>query len=256
MGVVNITPDSFSDGGDFYRQGDALSQIEKLLEDGADVIDIGAESTRPAAAPVSAEEERNRLVPILEVCAKRGLNTKLSVDTRNDETARLAANEFDVGWVNNVAGLYGEATLRAIVRDDLNYIAMHMHGDPTTMQRDPLSGHNAVDVVERCMDEYTARLQDVGFKKDRIFLDPGIGFGKDDAANLKLLGETARFSGKYQVAIGVSRKSFIGRMLNITEPKLRDHPSKMLELGAILMGARLIRTHDVKPLARARDLLT
>src|SRR5690606_36667646 len=135
MGVVNITHDSFSDGGDFYQPNNALAQIDKLLEDGADVVDIGAESSRPNATPVGVEEERQRLIPILEYCSNHGFSAKVSIDTRHDANALFAAKEFGVGWVNNISGLYERATLSAMVRHDLKYIAMHMHGTPTTMQK-------------------------------------------------------------------------------------------------------------------------
>lgn len=250
MGVVNVTPDSFSDGGDYLNADAALTRALNLLADGADLIDLGAESTRPGALPVSADEEWARLKPVLQGLVAEGLGQRLSVDTQHGITALKAANEFGVGWVNNIRGLFDSEVLRALSRfRGLTYVAMHMHGTPATMQRTPLVGSKAVEAVSSAFTEYHETLLGHGFDAKSIVLDPGIGFGKDDSGNLKLIAEVSAWSTSYQILVGVSRKSFMGRLLEIPVAKDRDSASKMLEFALILQGAKVIRTHEVRALA-------
>lgn len=255
MGIANITPDSFSDGGRFFSgekldPNAALDFIEQLLADGADLVDIGAESTRPGSSEVPQEIEWQRLNPVLQRCAQKNLTQKISIDTRHEHTMLHAVQDFGVEMINNVCGIASEKTLKAMIkaRSQTKYVSMHMHQTPQTMQKDPLRGNEAVRVVAKFFEKSQELLQAAGFGKENIFLDPGIGFGKDDRANLKLLSCTAIFSQKHQLMIGVSRKGFLGRLLNITQPQMRDDAAKMLELGQMFMGASIIRTHDVKKL--------
>ncbi len=245
MGVVNVTPDSFSDGGSYLDPEHAIQHCLSLIEDGADIIDIGAESSRPGSAPVSPETEWQRLGPVLDKLSELKLCSKLSIDTRHDQTM-LRAAEYGIGWINNIAGLARDETMKHLAnKQNLKYIAMHMRGLPSSMQRSPLKGPEAVYEVDKSLSSYYGKLKTLGFSDDRIYLDPGIGFGKDDQANFQLLGHTLKLAKKRNVLIGVSRKSFIGRALNIDNPVERDAASKMLELGLALGGVSIIRTHQV-----------
>lgn len=268
MGVVNVTPDSFSDGGLHLDADKAVETAFRLTDEGADLIDIGAESTRPGSLPVEVGDEWRRLEPVLERLAKRTLGARLSVDTRKSEIMLRAADR-GVRFINDSSGTADgrrpldpanagpdDDALRALAaRADLDYCAMHMHGTPKTMQLDPLRGPEAVRAVDRFFAATRARFAQAGFGASRLWLDPGIGFGKGDAANLALLAAIPRWAAAGQVAVGVSRKGFIGRALGIEAPEERDGPTKMLELGLGIAGARLIRTHDVRRLARLRTLL-
>jgi dihydropteroate synthase len=254
MGVVNVTPDSFSDGGDALSPRDALARCDELLRDGADLIDLGAESTRPGAAPLPADEEWTRLAPVLAALAQRDLVSRVSLDTRKPDLM-LRAADLGIALVNDVEGGRDAATLKALARyPNLGYLAMHMHGTPETMQRHPLGGRAAVAAVTSFFAERAAALRAAGFAPERVWLDPGIGFGKTDAGNLRLMAEIPRWRGAHQVAVGVSRKGFLGRALGLPAPKDRDPPTKTLELGLWLLGARLIRTHDVARLRTLVDL--
>lgn len=256
MGVINTTPDSFSDGGAYLDPLHALARAEELVAAGADYIDIGAESTRPGAAPVSMDEEWARLKPVLEPLCNSGINARISVDTRKPEIMRRAAN-LGVGMINDVQGNTDFATLQDLAsRPGMKILVMHMHGNPQTMQKAPLRGPVAVQVVDRFFKNTHKKLLDAGFGHSQIWLDPGIGFGKTDAGNVQLMQQIPHWSAHYHLAVGISRKSLIGRTLGIENPDQRDGPSKMLELGLIAAGARLIRTHDVARLKGLVDLLS
>jgi len=249
MGVVNITPDSFSDGGNYFAPQKATQRCLDLFEMGADVVDLGAESSRPGADGLDFETEWLRLGPVLEKLSELQLCQRVSIDTRHD-TTMLKALQYNVGWINNIEGIAKEGTMLQLAKKkDLKYVAMHMHRSPTTMQAEPLLGLNAVEEVTRKLKHYHSKLTNMGFAHDRIYLDPGIGFGKDDSANLQLLKLSAQLSKEFQMLVGVSRKSFIGRALKIENPIDRDGPSKMLELGLAINGIQAIRTHQVDVLS-------
>lgn len=255
MGIVNVTPDSFSDGGRFFSPQSAVDRAMEMIADGADWVDIGAESTRPGSAPVSPDEEWRRLDPVVNALVQRLGGERVSVDTRHPETMRRAAHA-GARMINNVAGLVPDDVLRELARvPGMAYVAMHMRGTPETMQRDPIDGDAAVTEVERFFVESAERLRSAGFSPDRVWVDPGIGFGKTDAANIKLLEATSAWARRWNVMVGLSRKSFMGRLLGIDDPVARDPASKMLELGQMMAGAGMIRTHDTKTLARLRGLL-
>jgi dihydropteroate synthase len=255
MGVVNITPDSFSDGGSYFEPDTAINRSLHLLREGADVVDIGAESTRPGSTPVSPTDEWQRLEPVLKKLTAQGLGDRISVDTRNDETM-LKAFKLGVRWFNNIAGLCQNITLQELSRDQTTrYIAMHMHGEPYSMQQEPLDGMGAISGVEKAFASYTEGLLAAGFSSKRIFMDPGIGFGKTDRANLMLLARISELASNYQLLVGVSRKSFIGRLLDLPNTNDRDPPSKMLEFSAWNQGASIVRTHAVEPLAKIRETM-
>jgi dihydropteroate synthase len=255
MGVLNITPDSFSDGGDYLDTNAALTQARKYVNDGADILDLGAESSRPGAQSIPTEEEWGRLEPVLAAIKDANLEAQISVDTRKPEIM-LRAAELGCHYINDINGAKDLDVLpKLAAMPGLNYIAMHMNGDPSTMQQTPLDGASAVDEVGQFFERTHHQLCRAGFEPQRIWLDPGIGFGKTDEANAKLLAHVGSWAKTYQVMVGVSRKSFIGRSLGIESPKDRDGPSKMLELGLVMMGAKMVRTHEVSNLSKLVRLL-
>ena len=254
MGVLNVTPDSFSDGGKFLDPGRALEWSLKMSEDGADIIDIGAESSRPGASIVDVEEEWRRLEPILSRLSQSGFKTPVSVDTYKPEIM-VRLNDYGVAIVNDIKGGADEPTLRVLAEQGLIYVAMHMHRSPGDMQMSPLSGKEAVIQVQGFYDNVEQKLKNAGFEKSKIWLDPGIGFGKDDEANLKLLQQSLAIGSDKNILLGISRKSFMGRLLDLDNPLDRDPPSKMLEATFLMCGIKCIRTHDVKRLSRIRSLL-
>lgn len=254
IGVLNVTPDSFSDGGTFLDPGKALAHAWDLVNDGADVIDIGAESTRPGSAAVDGDEEWRRLEPILAALSSQKPKARISLDTYKAVTMRRAL-DYPIDIINDIQGGADVPTLEAIAKRGLTYLAMHMHRDPSSMQTAPLDGEDALQALDVFYDEAQSRLLSAGFTADRIWLDPGIGFGKTDKANILLLKDALARASQREIVLGISRKSFIGRILGIANPVDRDAPSKMLELSFLFAGVRGIRTHDVKRLKQIRDFL-
>ena len=253
MGVLNITPDSFSDGGAYSSLQKVLLQIEKLVEQGADIIDVGAESSRPGSSAVSVDEEWARLEPVLKSLDKWP-EVIFSLDSYKDEIIERALS-YKIDIINNIKGLSSKETLDKINKKKLSYISMHIHGELKTMQESPISSLQESKKVLDILKKDFQVLKNVGFSEDRIFLDPGIGFGKDDRANLLLLKMSMEKSKKLPLLVGVSRKSFIGRLLDIDQPLMRDNPSKMLEICLMMAGVKIIRTHAVEQLAKMRDLI-
>lgn len=255
MGILNVTPDSFSDGGLYESVSQAIEHAGYLVDSGADIVDVGAESSRPGARPVTAQEEWARLEPILAALQPLRSSVLLSVDTQKPEIMVKAA-AAGIDMINDVGGKASIDDLRVLAKyERLQYIGMHMAGTPETMQMSPLKSADVCSKVVAFFESTVAKAVESGFESDRIWLDPGIGFGKTDAANIALMAAVGEWSGKYQMAIGVSRKSLMGRYLGIEAPEDRDPPSKMLELGLALLGARLIRTHDVAALRRLTLLM-
>jgi dihydropteroate synthase len=243
MGILNVTPDSFSDGGSFYEKEKAVSYGLKMLEDGADIIDIGGESTRPGAAQVTADEELNRVIPVIEEILQHRPNTIISIDTTKQKVAETALKS-GAKIVNDISGLTFEPGLANIIsKYDAAVIIMHMKGTPKTMQINPFYD----DVVSEVYDYFVSQT-DFTVKSgiNKIFIDPGIGFGKRLEDNLTLINNLSHFLQlNYPIVIGLSRKSFIGKILNL-EPAQRDEASAILNAIAISNGARIIRTHNVK----------
>lgn len=250
MGVVNVTPDSFSDGGELATPEAAAARAALLVLEGADVIDLGAESTRPGAPPVDFAEEWRRLEPVLKILQKNHPQIPVSLDTRKPELM-LRAADLGVVYVNDVEGgrqVPPEVLSRLAKYPKMQYIAMHMQGNPETMQKNPLSADDAVKAVDGFFAERQAALLAAGFAAERIYVDPGIGFGKTDEANFRLMRDVTRWTTSFRVAIGISHKGFLRRAFKIDEPKKTDPATKKLELGLALLGVRVIRTHDVKGL--------
>ena len=252
MGILNVTPDSFSDGGQFHRTDAAVAHAEKLVAEGADLLDIGGESTRPDAAPVDEAEELARVVPVIRELARRNLGP-ISVDTMKPAVAR-AALEAGAAIVNDVAANRSDdAMWRIVAEAGAGYIAMHMQGEPRTMQLQP----SYTDVVAEVDAFFADRLEGLaaaGVKAEQVALDPGIGFGKTLEHNLQLLGRLdALRNRKRPLLVGISRKSFIGRL---TGAAVQDRLPGSLAgaCWAVGLGAAIVRTHDVAATRQALQL--
>jgi dihydropteroate synthase len=249
MGVLNVTPDSFSDGGMFLEPEAAVRRGLEMVEEGADIIDIGGESTRPHAVPVSQEEELGRVLPVIKrLTAVVGV--PLSIDTMKVEVAR-AALAAGVSMINDVAANRVDETMwRLVGESGAGYVCMHMQGTPATMQTNP-AYTNVVAEVEEFFRERLARLGSCGVEFNRIILDPGIGFGKGIEHNLELLGSLKRLARLDRpLLLGVSRKSFLGKVSG-AEPKQRLSAALACACLAVQDGVRLIRTHDVAETVQA-----
>jgi dihydropteroate synthase len=243
MGVVNVTPDSFSDGGVHFRAEDAVAAGRRMVEEGAAVVDVGGESTRPGSEPVSAQEELRRIVPVLEGLA--GL--PVSVDTAKAEVAR-AALEAGALMVNDVTALRADAELAGVVADSDAYLClMHMQGEPRTMQLDPRYD-DVVAEVAAFLEERLRFAVDCGVAEERICLDPGIGFGKTVEHNLELLRHLDAIAALGRpVLVGISRKSTLGRLLG--DPEAKTGTTAASVSAAVLAyerGASILRVHDVR----------
>jgi len=253
MGVVNVTPDSFSDGGLYLDPEAAIRHGVELVRAGAGILDIGGESTRPGAEVVPADEELRRVVPVIEGLA--GLDAEISVDTSKAAVA-AAALDAGAGIVNDVTALRGDAEMADLCAErEATVILMHMAGSPRTMQRDPRYD----DVVAEVRDFLAARMEAAlaaGIAAERIWLDPGIGFGKTAAHNLELLRRLAELADLGRpLVIGTSRKSFIGR-LDGSEASERLGGTIASSVLAAAEGARVLRVHDVAEVRQALTVMT
>lgn len=244
MGILNITPDSFSDGGVFLSHENAIAQALQMAQEGADIIDIGGESTRPGAAPVSLQEEIDRVIPVIE--SLRGqLSLPISIDTSKPAVMRAAVSA-GAGFINDVLALREEGALAAAAALKVPVCLMHMQGEPRTMQDNPRYN----DVVADVADFLSARLQAAqaaGIPPEWLVIDPGFGFGKSLEHNLELL----RGLGKLKnlgapILAGLSRKSMIGKALGLPVEQ-RLHASVALAVMAVQNGAGIVRVHDVGP---------
>ncbi len=265
MGVVNVTPDSFSDGGAFLDSNAAIAHARTLALEGADILDVGGESTRPGAEPVSAGEELRRVLPVLEGIAAAGLDVEVSIDTSKASVARAA---IDVGAdiVNDVSALRADPAMAELIAERrVDCCLMHMLGEPRTMQRGAGGPQykDVVDEVRAFLEERLSFAVRVGVSEERIMLDPGIGFGKTLAHNLQLLGRLGELvSLGRPLVVGTSRKSFIGRILAASSPEgdadaepvavTRRLPGTIAtNVLALERGASVFRVHDVAPVRDA-----
>ncbi|MBI2256975.1 MAG: dihydropteroate synthase [Proteobacteria bacterium] len=253
MGIVNVTPDSFSDGGDYADTEAAISRGVALAEAGADILDIGGESTRPGSAPVSVAEELRRVVPVIRALAERGLC--LSVDTRH-AAVMSAAVEAGAGIINDVTALTGDAeSERVAAESGAAIILMHMLGEPQTMQANPVYADTTLDLLDYFA-ERLGRLEAMGVERARISIDPGIGFGKKDPHNLLLLNELPAFHGfGCPITLGVSRKSFVGRLSRGEAPKDRTAGSVTIAALGLAQGVQIVRVHDVSETFQMRAMV-
>ena len=248
MGILNVTPDSFSDGGRHNQKEDAVARALEMMAEGATVIDIGGESTRPGAAVVEVEEEIRRVVPVVEELAKH--KVILSIDTSQPEVIRAAVEAGAHIW-NDVRALTRPNALQTAAELNIPVIIMHMHGEPTIMNN--LDQYE--DVTKDVIHELSQRVQDaldVGVKAENIMIDPGFGFAKNAQQNLKLLQEFYKLTEMgYPILSALSRKRFIGAVLDGAEPQERAVGSATAHLLSIQQGACMVRAHDVKATADA-----
>ncbi len=244
MGILNVTPDSFSDGGLFLARDRAVRQAVAMAQEGAAIIDIGGESTRPGARPVSVQEEMDRVIPVVEA-VHAAVNVPVSIDTSKPAVMR-AAVAAGAGLINDVNALRAEGALEASRALDVPVCLMHMRGEPRTMQQNPIYG----DVVAEVRDFLHQRMDvcvAAGIPRERIIVDPGFGFGKTLEHNLQLLRRLADFKALgAPILVGLSRKSFIAAALALPVDQ-RLYPSLALGLLAVQNGANIVRTHDVRP---------
>ncbi len=244
MGILNVTPDSFSDGGRFVDKNIALEQARSMIAEGAAIIDIGGESTRPGAQAVGLDEELSRVIPLIEMIRAES-DIPISIDTSKPEIMR-AAVKAGADMINDVYALRAEGAVETIAMLDVPVCLMHMQGEPRTMQQAPLYD----DVVGEVVEFLQARLDacvTAGISPDRILIDPGIGFGKSVAHNLALMARLSRICDiGVPVLVGVSRKSMIGAILDNRPTAERLFGSVALAALAVSQGASIIRAHDVR----------
>ena len=253
MGIVNVTPDSFSDGGRYVSTQKAVSHALQLVEEGADILDIGGESTRPGAAPVPLQEELDSVMPVLESLVKQ-VNIPISIDTYKPQVMR-AAIAAGASMVNDVRALQEEGALAAVANSDVAVCLMHMQGTPQTMQEHP----HYDDVVHEVTSFLTARLQaclDAGIRVSRIVLDPGFGFGKTREHNILLARELGVFCALGQpVLVGLSRKSVLGQVTG-NDVDARLHASVAAAVISAMKGAKILRVHDVAATKEALKIVS
>jgi dihydropteroate synthase len=245
MGVLNVTPDSFSDGGEFFGVEPAVAQAEKMFDEGAQVIDVGGESTRPGSDPVSPEEELRRVLPVIQAMLSTRPDSIVSIDTYRSSVAE-AALDAGAGAVNDVTALGDPRMAGLMAERGCPIILMHMLGEPKSMQQHP----RYEDVVREVRDFLAERAQQAlraGVKLENIILDPGIGFGKTPEHNLKLLKRLdSLVELGFPVLVGVSRKSFLGKITGSEDPKSRLFGTVAANVLAYERGASLFRVHDVR----------
>ncbi len=253
MGILNVTPDSFSDGGRFFKFDDAVKRGMKMAEEGADIIDIGGESTRPGSDPVSLEEELSRVLPVIESLVKQ-IDIPISIDTYKANVARQA---LDAGaqMINDISALRYDPEMKEIAaRYNVPLVLMHIQGTPKNMQQNP----TYEDVIGEITDYLKESIQiavEAGVEREKIIIDPGIGFGKRLEDNLNILKNLKKFSIlKCPVLIGCSRKFFIGKILNLPAEERLEGSLAALAV-AVMNGASLVRVHDVKESKRVAELV-
>ncbi len=251
MGVLNVTPDSFSDGGRYLDPEAAFAQARRMADEGAEIIDIGGESTRPGAEDVSLEEERRRVLAVIEGLTAQ-LDVPISIDTSKPELMREAVTA-GAALINDVRGLRAPGALEAAAGLDAAVCVMHMQGEPRTMQASPQYG-DVVDDVAAFLEDRVSACLDAGIDRERIIVDPGFGFGKTTGHNLRLLNELDRIVARLAqpVLVGFSRKRSIGDILGGKPASERLYGSLAVTVLAVERGAHIIRCHDV---AATRDAI-
>lgn len=243
MGILNITPDSFYDGGKYNTIDAAIKRAEQIVEEGGDIIDIGAESSRPGSERISIEEEINRLMPVLKEIRKKFPDVFISIDTYKYEVAKLALEE-GADLINDIyAGRTNDKIFSLVSSHKAGIILMHMQGDPENMQNNPYYEEPVSEIYDFLYERANLAFQN---GVDNIIIDPGIGFGKRVRDNLEIINRLNEFKGLgYPILIGLSNKSFIGKLLNL-EVNQREIPTIICETVAFSKGAKIIRTHNVK----------
>lgn len=249
MGIVNVTPDSFSDGGRFFNHDAAITHALQLEADGADLLDIGGESTRPYSEPITADEELQRVIPVVEQLAKQS-RIPISIDTSKASVA-LAAIQAGAEIINDVTGLQGDPQMvRVAIDTSAGVCVMHMRGTPQTMQDRP-TYNDVVAEVGEYLRERRDRLVTAGITRERICLDPGIGFGKTNEHNIEIMAHCHEFhSLGCPLLVGHSRKGFLGKLIGNREAD-RMNATIGAALGLAVQGVQILRVHDVRPVREA-----
>ena len=248
MGILNVTPDSFSDGGIYYDVDMAVEHALEMIDEGADIIDVGGESTRPGSAPVPVREEISRVVPVIEKLAGR-IGVLISIDTYKAEVAG-AAIDAGAGIVNDISGLrFDDRMSKVVSENNVPVIIMHIKGTPKDMQTNP-AYENLIGEIMQYLEESISIAENDGIPSDKIIIDPGIGFGKTFEDNLEIIKRLAEFKKLCRpILVGPSRKSFIGRILGDALPLERTEGTAAAVAVSIMNGADIIRVHDVKEMA-------
>ena len=252
MGILNVTPDSFYDGGEHYDLVDTQKRVDAMIDEGVEIIDIGGESTRPGSKPVTAEEELERVIPAIEYISKE-YDVPISIDTQKSEVAKKAI-QAGACIVNDVGGLRNEDMISVVAEMKVPVIMMHMQGTPENMQKNPQYS-DVVEDIKEWLEERIIAAEKAGIKRSDIIVDPGIGFGKNLKHNLELLGRLNEFKGMAGgVLLGASRKSFIAMMTGN-----EDGDRLTGSLSAAIMGATsgvdILRVHDVKETRKTIDTI-
>jgi len=249
MGILNVTPDSFSDGGLFFNEKNAIEQALRMVNDGADIIDIGGESTRPGAAPVSPKEEIERVVPVIKALAKN-VNVPLSIDTCKAKVADEAVSA-GASIINDISGLrFDRRMARVAAQHKVPVVIMHIQGTPAHMQKKPVYKSLIPEVMDYLREGIDIALK-AGVREDMIIIDPGIGFGKTVDHNLEIINRLDEFTGfEKPILLGPSRKSFIGKLLGGLPVTERIEGTAAAIAIGISKGANIIRVHDIKEMSR------
>ncbi len=249
MGILNVTSDSFSDGGLFLDESSAIERAIRMEDEGADIIDIGGESTRPGSEPVSLEEELKRTIPVIEAISGK-LRIPVSIDTYKSEVARRAI-EAGASMVNDISGLRFDPEMAPVLSQyDVALVLMHIKGTARNMQENPVYTDLFSEITDYLKEGINIATES-GIARERIVIDPGIGFGKTPEHNLQIINNLDRFSLLCRpVLIGTSRKSFIGRILNNAPPSERLQGTAAAVAISVMKGADIVRVHDVREMAR------
>ncbi|MXV76999.1 dihydropteroate synthase [Candidatus Poribacteria bacterium] len=254
MGVLNVTPDSFSDGGAYLEVDSAIVQAKSMVADGATILDIGGESSRPGAEPVPIDVELNRVLPVIHALKSEQLDIPISIDTTKAEVAQKAL-EAGAHIINDITALQGDSAMADVaVEMDAGVILMHMKGTPTTMQQSPFYENVVKDIYDN-LENWIDRSVDKGIEPNRIIIDPGIGFGKTTEQNIQILKKLSVFKQLNKpILIGTSRKSFIGKLLDLPVTD-RIEGTIATVCWSIVQGADIVRVHDVKAVSRAVKMI-
>jgi dihydropteroate synthase len=249
MGILNVTPDSFADGGLYFDKSSAIERAYQIVEEGADIIDIGGESTRPGSEPISIEEELRRTIPVIEAIAGK-IKVPISIDTYKSEVAKAA---LDVGasMVNDISGLRFDPKMPEVVSEyKVPVVIMHIRGKPKDMQQDPVYEALIPEITDYFRMGMKIATQ-TGTSEDKIIIDPGIGFGKTSEHNLEIINNLREFTPfKKPILVGLSRKAFIGKILGDASPTERLEGTAAAVSISIINGANIVRVHDVKEMVK------
>jgi dihydropteroate synthase len=249
MGILNVTPDSFSDGGLYLNAESAIKRALRMVNDGADIIDIGGESTRPGSDPVTIDEELTRTIPVIETLAQK-IRVPISIDTYKAEVAKKAL-EAGASMVNDISGLRFDPAMKKVVSAyQVPVVIMHIRGNPKDMQKNPVYASLIPEIIE-FLKESISIAADAGISQETIIIDPGIGFGKTFAHNLEIIHNLHMFSKLGRpLLVGLSRKAFIGKILGDASPEERLEGTAAAAAISIFNGANIIRVHDVKEMVK------